>query len=128
MYFNQRYYDYTGAAPEQALGHGWSQLLHPDDSEQALALRRHLLATGESYEVEYRLKEGKTGNYRWFLARAMPVRDETGQVVKWFGTSTDIEDQKRTEQRLKASEAHGRVLTDTAPLGLTSTERDNRLV
>src|SRR5258708_7449186 len=101
MYFNQRYYDYTGASPEQALGHGWSQFLHPDDAEQALALRRHLLATGEPYEIEYRLKDGQTGAYRWFLARAMPVRDDAGQIVKWFGTSTDIEDQKRIEQALR---------------------------
>src|SRR5260221_6314797 len=108
MYFNQRYYDYTGASPEQALGHGWSQFLHPDDAEQALALRRHLLATGEPYEIEYRLREGQTGAYRWFLARAMPVRDETGQIVKWFGTSTDIHDKKQAEEEL-------RVLIDAIP-------------
>ncbi|EFH85308.1 PAS domain S-box protein [Ktedonobacter racemifer] len=126
MYFNQRYYDYTGASPEQALGHGWSQFLHPDDSEQARALRRHLLATGEAYEIEYRLREGKTGNYRWFLARAMPVRDETGQIVKWFGTSTDIEEQKRAEQWIKESEENLRVLAETVPQLVWTARPDGR--
>ncbi|EFH82875.1 PAS domain S-box protein [Ktedonobacter racemifer] len=114
-YCNQRYYDYIGASPEQLLGYGWSQFLHPDDAERTLALRRHLLETGEAYEIKYRLREGNTGNYRWFLARAMPVRDETGQILKWFGTSTDIEDQKRIEQQLKESEENWRVLAETVP-------------
>ncbi|GHO60321.1 PAS domain-containing protein [Ktedonobacter robiniae] len=122
MYFNQRYYNYTGASPEQALGHGWSQFLHPDDSEQVLALRRHLLATGEPYEIEYRLRDGKTGNYRWFLARAMPMHDEAGQIVKWFGTSTDIEDQKRIEEILRQSQERVNALMKSKLIGITITE------
>src|SRR5258708_25268592 len=61
----------------------------------------HALATGEPYEIEYRLKEGKTGSYRWFLARGMPVRDETGQITKWFGTCTAIHDKTQAEEELR---------------------------
>ncbi len=103
-YFNQRYYDYVGACPEHILGYGWRQFLHPDDYERTIALRRHSLETGKPYEIEYRLKHGGTGEYRWFLSRATPVCDETGQVVKWFGTSTDIDEQKRTEEALRQSQ------------------------
>src|SRR5258708_38801220 len=68
---------------------------------------------GSPYEVEHRIQEGSTGGYRWFLARAMPHKDDQGTTLKWFGTSTDIEDQKRTEQRIKASEENSRVLAET---------------
>src|SRR5258706_564493 len=107
-YWNQRWYDYIGSSPEQSLGQGWSQVLHPDDDQQTLTVWHHALATGEPFEIEYRLKEGKTGSYRWFLARAMPVRDETGQIVKWFGTCTDIHEKKQAEEEL-------RVLIDALP-------------
>src|SRR5258708_7138673 len=115
MYFNQRYYDYTGASPEQALEYEWRQFLHPEDAERVVALRHQTLATGEPYEIHYRLKDGQTGAYRWFLARGAPVRDEKGEIVKWVGTCTDIEDQKQAEQKLKASEQNWRVLAETVP-------------
>ncbi|HEX4206354.1 MAG TPA: PAS domain-containing protein, partial [Ktedonobacteraceae bacterium] len=75
----------------------------------------YALETGALFEHEQRLKQSQTGAYRWFLTRAVPMRDETGQVVKWFGTGTDIEDRKRTEQQLKASEESLRVLAETVP-------------
>ncbi len=100
-YWNQRWYDAIGASPKQSLGHAWSQFLHPDDHQHTLAVWHHALETGEPYEIHYRLKHGQTGVYRWFLARGMPVRDETGQITKWFGTCTDIEEQKQPEQQLQ---------------------------
>ncbi|GHO51782.1 hypothetical protein KSB_02570 [Ktedonobacter robiniae] len=126
-YFNQRFRDYTHATFEQLYGYGWSQFLHPDDSERTLAARAHAFRTGTPYEVAYRFKEGQTGVYRWFLARAMPVRNDTGQIVKWFGTITDIDDQKRTEQRLKDSEENLRVLAETMPQFVWTTRPDGRL-
>ena len=107
-YWNQRWYDYSGSSPEQSLGYGWSQFLHPDDYEHTLTVWRHALTTGEAYEIEYRLKNGNTGAYRWFLTRGAPVRDETGQVIKWFGTCTDIHDKKQVEDEI-------RVLVDAIP-------------
>src|SRR5260221_7003857 len=121
-YWNQRWYDYIGSSPEQSLGHAWNQFLHPDDYQHTMTVWHHALATGEPYEIEYRLKEGKTGSYRWFLARGMPVRDETGQIVKWFGTNTDIEDQKRIEEALRQSQERIRALIDSNIIGIVSVE------
>src|SRR5207253_2013130 len=84
----------------------------------------HLLETSEPYEIEYRLKEGQTGAYRWFLARAMPVRDETGQIVKWFGTCTDIDEQKRTEEALRQSQARINLLMNSSLIGIYVSEED----
>ncbi len=114
-YYNQRWRDYTGLSTEQAQGDGWMQCMHPDDRQRVRAAWQSAVQTGRPYEVEYRLREGQTGRYRWFLARGMPVRDDAGQIVKWFGTSTDIEDQKRTEQQLKESEESWRVLAEAVP-------------
>ncbi len=114
-YYNQRWRDYTGLSTEQAQGDGWMQCMHPDDRQRVRAAWQSAVQTGRPYEVEYRLREGQTGRYRWFLARSMPVRDDAGQIVKWFGTSTDIEDQKRTEQQLKESEESWRVLAEAVP-------------
>ncbi|GHO70398.1 hypothetical protein KSC_092900 [Ktedonobacter sp. SOSP1-52] len=117
-YFNQRWFDYIHATFEHMRGAGWLQFLHPDDHERTLALGRHALVTGEPYEIENRFKEGKTGMYRWFLSRALPVRDETGQVVKWFGACTDIEDQKRTEEALCQSQEWGQALWNSPIIGI----------
>jgi PAS domain S-box-containing protein len=114
-YGNQRWCDYTTLTFQQYQGDGWLQALHPDDAQPTLTLWRQALETGEPFETEYRLKNGQTGTYRWFLARAMPVRDDVGQIVKWFGTCTDIEEQKQAEQKLKASEENLRVLATTVP-------------
>jgi PAS domain S-box-containing protein len=100
-YFNQRWYDYTGTTLEQTRGEGWSLFLHPDDYERTIEVWTNSLQTGALYEIEYRFKEASTGNYRWFLGRAMPVCDAHGNVVKWFGTCTDIHDQKQAENNLR---------------------------
>ncbi|HEX4713820.1 MAG TPA: PAS domain S-box protein, partial [Ktedonobacteraceae bacterium] len=114
-YFNQRFCDYTHATCEQLYGYGWSQFVHPEDYERTLAARAHAFRTGTHYEVAYRFREGQTDRYRWFLARAMPVRDGTGQIIKWFGTCTDIDEQKQVEQKIKESEENWRVLAETVP-------------
>jgi PAS domain S-box-containing protein len=127
-YFNRRFCDYTHATREQLYGYGWSQFLHPDDFERTLAAREHALRTGTPYEVEYRFREGQTGCYRWFLARAMPVRDDTGQIVKWFGTCTDIDEQKRTEEALRQSQKRIRALIDSNIIGITSSEGEGGVI
>ncbi|GHO87600.1 PAS domain-containing protein [Dictyobacter formicarum] len=126
-YWNQRWYAYSGSSPEQALGEEWSQFLHPDDYEHTLTIWHHALAVGEPYEIEYRLKEGQTGAYRWFLARGMPMRDAGGHIVKWFGTCTDIEDQKRAEQQLKESQESLRVLAETVPQLVWTAQPDGQV-
>ncbi len=127
-YCNQRYCEYTHAAFEQLQGHGWRQFLHPEDAERVMPLRYQTLETGEPFESECRLRNGQTGTYRWFLARGTPVRDETGQIVKWFGTNTDIEDQKRIEEALRQSQERIRALTDSNIIGITTAEVEGEVL
>ena len=99
-YFNQRCYDYTAATFEQMRGSAWVEIIHPEDSQDCLVKWETALRTGEPYDVEYRLR-GKDGSYRWFLGRAKPIRDAEGEIIKWFGTCTDIESQKQNQQVLQ---------------------------
>jgi len=99
-YFNQRGLDYTGLTFEQLRGAGWTVAVQPDDLPLCLAEWENAQRTGKPYEIEYRLR-GKDGSYRWFLCRGNPIRDAAGEVVKWFGTCTDIESQKKNQQVLE---------------------------
>src|SRR5579884_1004194 len=112
---NRRFCDYSGLSPEEAQEEGWMQCLHLEDRPRVRLVWQRAAQTGGVYETELRLRQGTTGEYRWFLARAIPVRDETGQILKWFGTCTDINEQKRTEQRLKESEENWHALAETVP-------------
>ncbi|WP_333468368.1 sensor histidine kinase [Microcoleus sp. herbarium12] len=95
-YYNQRWFEYTGMTLEETQGWGWQPVLHPDDLENSLERWNHSVQTGETYEVEYRFKRASDGAYRWHLGRAMPVRDALGNILKWFGTCTDIDDRQRS--------------------------------
>ncbi|NDJ18631.1 PAS domain S-box protein [Myxacorys almedinensis] len=106
-YFNQRWYDYTGMTLAEAQGWGWQSALHPDDLNLCLDRWRDSLRTGEDYLIEYRFRRACDGQYRWFLVRAFPLRNEDGQIVRWFGSNTDIH-----EQRL-AVEARDRYAEET---------------
>src|SRR5258708_31729530 len=98
----------------------WARLpfIHPDDREGTRALWQHALDTGAMYEHEERFRKSQTGAYRWFLARAMPVRDENGQIVNWFGTWIDIDDQKRMEEALRDSQERASVLMNSSIIGI----------
>lgn len=98
-YFNQHWYEYACLTFEQSRRRGWSLVLHPDDFERTLALWQTAMSTGTLFETEYRIRNGKTGEYRWFIGRALPIRDDQGKMLKWFGTCTDINDWKALEQR-----------------------------
>jgi len=102
-YCNQRWYDFTGLPEGSTRGHEWDAALHPDDRDRAWTRWRRSLATGEPYDIEYRLRF-HTGDYRWVLGRALPMRDATGLVVRWMGTCTDIQDQKRVQEMLERSQ------------------------
>ncbi|MDF2694977.1 MAG: two-component hybrid sensor and regulator [Labilithrix sp.] len=95
-YFNERWYDYTGVPFEQAKGTGWFDYLHPDDRRRTWQAWQHSLMSGEPYQSEFRFRR-HDGEFRWFLARALPARDSSGRVVRWFGGTTDIDDRKRGE-------------------------------
>jgi len=88
---------------EQSRGSGWAATLHPEDREQHLAKWQAAQASGEPFESEARHRDAH-GNYRWLLVRAVPLRSEQGKILKWYGTAIDIEDRKRAEEALRASE------------------------
>jgi PAS domain S-box-containing protein len=119
-FLNQRWLDYAGMTAEQALGWGWAAVIHPGDRERLVDYWRACLASGTPVETEARMCRGSDNAYRWFLFRANPVRDPSGQIVKWYGTTVDIEDRKRHEEALRATELSWRQIVDTIP-GLVAT-------
>ncbi len=99
-WYNQRWFDYTGTTFEEMQGWGWQTVHHPDHLQRVLERFKQHIATGEVWEDTFPLRS-KTGEFRWFLSRARPIRDSAGQVRRWFGTNTDITAQRETEARLK---------------------------
>lgn len=102
-YANARALEYRGLSMEEALRQVWQEAVHPDDLALSIEHWEKSLQTGEPYEVEFRLL-GADGKYRWHLGRAVAKRDEKGKIIKWFGTNTDINDQKLAEESLRKSE------------------------
>ena len=99
-YYNAQWYVFTGVPAGSTDGEAWNGMFHPDDQEMAWTRWRHSLATGEPYEIEYRLRH-RDGDYRWVLGRALPIRDETGKIVRWMGTCTDIDETKANLERIE---------------------------
>ena len=97
-YYNAQWYAFTGVPVGSTDGEAWNGMFHPDDQERAWEQWRHSLATGEAYEIEYRLRH-HSGEYRWVLGRALPVRDPGGAIIRWIGTCTDIDESKRSAER-----------------------------
>lgn len=93
FYFNQQWLDFTGLTLAESMGDGWNPPFHADDRPLASRTWAEATRTGQPYEIEYRLRR-HDGVYRWMLGRALPLRDQYGEIVKWFGTCTDIEDLK----------------------------------
>ena len=96
-YYNRRWFDYTGMGVEEVDPTAWSKVVHPNDVPGVLARREQTLADGSVFEVEYRFR-ARDGTYRWHLGRAIPIRDESGEIDFWIGTATDIDDRKRIEE------------------------------
>jgi PAS domain S-box-containing protein len=118
-FLNQHYLDYTGLSSEQARGWSWMAAVHPEDLDGLTASWQRIIASGQPGEAEARIRRFD-GGYRWFLFRANPLRDESGNIVKWYGTNLDIEDRKRGEEALHARELSWRQIVDNIP-GLIAT-------
>ncbi|WP_163989720.1 GAF domain-containing protein [Pyxidicoccus caerfyrddinensis] len=118
-YYNAPWYEYTGLTPEQTAGAGWRRAFHPDDLVEAGRRWDHSLRTGEPYEAEHRCRR-HDGAWRWFLGRARPVRDDSGRVVRWFGTCTDIDDQKRAVDSMRLMDEASALLS-ASPLDYEAT-------
>jgi len=103
-FFNQHYLDYVGLSAEQAKDWGWTAAVHPDDRNALSAAWQRMMAADQAWDYEGRLRRSD-GEYRWFLFRTNPLRDESGKTLKWYGTNTDIDDRKRAEEQLRRSQA-----------------------
>jgi PAS domain S-box-containing protein len=103
-WYNKRWHDYTGTTLEDMQGWGWQKVHHPEHVDRVVERIRQSFETGTPWEDTFPLR-GKDGNYRWFLSRALPIRNEEGDVVRWFGTNTDITEQIEAENALRASQA-----------------------
>jgi PAS domain S-box-containing protein len=102
-YYNKQWRDYTGLELEQSTDEAWAALFHPDDRERAVNAWHEALRQGTPYDIEFRLKRVWDGAYRWFLGRALAYRNDNGEIVNWYGTCTDIHEQKLAEESLRAS-------------------------
>jgi PAS domain S-box-containing protein len=111
---NKQWFEYTGTTHEQVRGWRWKLCVHPDDLDQLVEAGNRYVTTGQSIDCEARLRR-HDGEYRWFLFRPAPTRDEAGNVIAWYGTITDIEDRKRAEEALAASESNLKRIIDTIP-------------
>ena len=100
IWYNQRWLDYTGISFEDMKGSGWSKVQHPDHLDRVVERVKRSAATGEYWEDTFPLR-GKDGEYRWFLSQAAPIRDEAGEIRRWFGTNTDVTERIRMEEALK---------------------------
>ena len=113
-FLNRRWYEYTGLTPEQGKGWGWKVVVHPDDLDRLLREWLALLNDPKPGELETRIRR-YDGEYRWFLIRVLPEFDAEGNVVRWLGSDTDIEDRKRAETKLLKDEQELRRITDAIP-------------
>jgi PAS domain S-box-containing protein len=113
-FFNKGWVEYTNLPVEESKGFGWLKAIHPEDAPALLAKWRTAIRTGTPYESVARVRRFD-GEYRWFLSRAVPLRDETGKIIKWYGTNIDIEDRKRAEARVGQAETELRLALDTIP-------------
>jgi formate hydrogenlyase transcriptional activator len=113
-FLNKRWHEYTGRSHEESTGWGWQAAFHPEDVPPMMKKWRELLASGESGEIEARLRR-HDGVYRWFLIRVEPFHDERGQLLRWYGTSTDIDALKQTQEKLREDEQELRRITDAIP-------------
>jgi PAS domain S-box-containing protein len=126
-FFNDRWYEFTGVERGDTDGGGWIDVFHPDDWTRALERWTHSLETGDIYEIEYRLRH-RSGDFRWVLGRALPIRDEDGRIVRWMGTCTDIDELKRTADELQRTSALLKLISDSTPDLVYAKDRESRLI
>ncbi|KUJ61435.1 hypothetical protein AR687_13450 [Flavobacteriaceae bacterium CRH] len=101
-YYNKRWYEYTGFEETEFGDASWVPILHPDDVSVVMEFWYKSVQKGTAYQLEFRLKSGDTGEYRWFLSKGVPIKDKSGIITKWFGTCTDINEQKTITEKLES--------------------------
>jgi len=122
-WYNRRWYNYTGMTPASQEGWGWEAVHHPDYLARVVAEWKRAIADGSEFEMTFPLR-GQDGQYRRFLTRVVPIRDEGGTVLRWFGTNTDVEEQKSAEQALDTNRSYLKLLLDSADEAFYATDRE----
>jgi PAS domain S-box-containing protein len=126
-YRNQRWYEYTGLSEAESIGIARANAVHPDEQDRALTQWREAIASGEPFEMECRFRHW-SGEYQWFICRAIPTRDNQNQITGWLGTITNIDDIKRSEALVQRQLAEIEAIYQSAPIGLNILDADLRFV
>ena len=127
VWYNRRWYDYTGTTLETMRGWGWRAVHHPDHVEAVTERFRAAIESGEAWEDTFPLR-GRDGTFRWFLSQAMPHRDAAGRILRWYGTNTDITHRQEAEDRLLQSEERFRALVDASTAVIWNTDAAGALL
>ena len=127
QFVNQQWMDYTGLSQENSQGWGWVSVIHRDDRPGLLDTWRRVLAAGQPAEAEARFRRFD-GEYRWYLIRMVPIRDESGALLGWYGTNTDIDDLKQAQMKLRQDEKELRQMTDATQLPIIVFSAEGRLL
>ena len=123
FWFNRRWFDYTGTTLEQMTGEGWKNVVHAAHLNRVLTGTRRAWATGEPWEDTFPIR-GSGGQYRWFLSRAVPIRDQRGDILRWLGTNTDVTEVRVAKEALERRETQLRVITDGLPALISYVDRE----
>ncbi len=126
-WYNQRWYDYTGTTLEEMQGWGWQKVHHTDLIEGVLARFKKAIASGKDWEDTFLLRS-KEGEYRWFLSRALPIRNETGEIVQWFGTNTDVSVQREIQEALKYTKEQLELIFKNVPSAIYHFDKDGKIL
>lgn len=126
-WYNQRWFEYTGTSLEAMTGWGWQKVHHPEHVERVRERFLRHIAAGEPWEDTFPLRSA-SGEYRWFLSRAAPIRDDAGKVVRWFGTNTDVTEQRAAEEAARNSQLLLRTTMDNFPTVIAFKDRDGRFL
>ncbi|MFW5774720.1 MAG: PAS domain-containing sensor histidine kinase, partial [Chitinivibrionales bacterium] len=126
-WYNRRWYDYTGTTWEQMQRLGWKAVLHPDHEKRVVKRLQHSWDTGELWEDTFPLRSAQ-GEYRWFLSRAVPIRNENGEIVRWFGTNTDITDMRSAQEEIQKRRAEVEAILSSLPDGYIIYDQYGKIV